>query len=152
MIFFAVQSFSPFFRHSQCPINKNCIKKLNEDFNRSFRMRQRYMSEEWMECLGTYRQTTISKEPVTDYSSRASRIIKISSFVVIISGELYIIHQLKLVREWVRPRSKIFFQNVFFSCHGAFCHRPVSESTRLRWNCEPWLYLALSAGRHCFAS
>jgi len=78
------------------------------------------MSEEWMECLGTYRQTTISKEPVTDYSSRSSRIIKISSFVVIISGELYIIHQLKLVREWVRPRSKIFFQNVFFPATGHF--------------------------------
>jgi len=120
MIFFAVQSFSPFFRHSQCPINKNCIKKLNEVFNRSFRMRQRYMSEEWMECLGTYRQTTISKEPVTDYSSRSSRIIKISSFVeYYFWGTLY--HpSTKLVREWVRPPSKIFFQNVFYPATGHF--------------------------------
>merc|ERR1719420_534297 len=145
MIFLLCKVFLHSSDIANVPSTRTVSKKLNEDFNRSFRMRQRCMSEEWMECLGTYRQTTISKEPVTDYSSRSSRIIKISSFVVIISGELYIIHQLKLVREWVRPRSKIFFQNVFFSCHGAFCHRPISESTRLRWNCEPWLYLALSA-------
>ena len=42
------------------------------------------VTEEWLVCLGTYRQDPNSKEPVTDYSSRSSRIIKISSFVVVL--------------------------------------------------------------------